>query len=227
MTSKKKVILVIDDDTDILNYFKKLLENVGHEVHLAQNLDSGYKKLTTIYPHLVFLDINIEDENGFTFIDKIRKLDPFRRIKIIMISSLTSKKALNVSKEYNTDGYLVKPINNDILMKTIKKISPSLGFPEARKLEGSFSGVMCKLIGSITKISEVKFNLRSKVKFNEKQKLKIDSNFLSKLEIDHAQFIIQKPSVDVSPGIYDTAVQMIGLNDNDLKEIRKIKTKKG
>ncbi len=227
MAVKSKVILLIDDDLDMLNYLRKLLENVGHTIHTAQDLKTAQHKLTTVFPHLVLLDINIEDENGFTFIDEIRKVDPYKRIKIIMISSLSSKKALATSKNYETDGYLVKPVNNDILLTTMKKISPNLGFPEANKLERNFAGVMCKLIGNITKISEVKLTFRSKVKFTEKQKLNLNSAFIDKLEIDHAQFIIQKPSIDVSPGVYDTEAQIIGLNDNDLKEIRKIKTKKG
>ena len=144
-----------------------------------------------------------------------------------MISSLTSKKALAVSKEHDTDGYLVKPINNDILMKTIRKIQPSLDFPTAKNLKPSFTGVMAKLLGNLIKISEVKLTLRSKVKFLEKQKINLDSKFIKKLDLEQAQFIIQGQSKDVSTGVYDTDVQLIGLNDADLREIRKIKTKKG
>ena len=227
MSSKNKVILIVDDDVDVLNYLKTLLENVGHEVHVARDLSSARATLTTVYPHLVFLDINIEDENGFSFISDIKKIDPYKRIKIIMISSLTSKKALAVSQQYGTDGYLVKPINNDILLTTMKKIGPSCKFPDAKNLEPKFSGIMCKLLGTITSISEVNVTLRSKVKFQEKQKINLECEFIDKLELNHAQFIINPPSTDISPGVYDTEIQMVGLNDNDLKEIRKIKAIKG
>ncbi len=226
MASKKKVILLVDDDIDMINYLKKLLLNIGHEVHSATTLKEAQRKFKDIYPHLIFLDINLEDENGFQFIEYVRNIDLYKRIKIIMISSLTSKKALAVSKQYETDGYLVKPINNDILMKTIRKIMPSLELPTAKYLKPEFRGLMGKLLGSLTKISEVKLTLRSKVKFTSKQKLKLDSNFIKKLDLGHAQFIIQPPSRDVSTGTYDTEVQLIGLNDSDLREIRKIKTKK-
>lgn len=227
MSSKSKVILIVDDDVDVLNYLKTLLENVGHEVHIAKNLSSARDTLTKVYPHLVFLDINIEDENGFSFIHDISNIDPYHRIKIIIISSLTSKKALSMSQKYRTDGYLVKPINNDILLTTMKKINQSCNFHNAKNFDPKFSGVISKLLGTVTDISETNITLRSKVKFQEKQKINLECDFINELNLNHAHFIISPPSTDVTPGVYDTEIQMLGLNDNDLKEVRKLKATKG
>ncbi|EQC43997.1 response regulator [Bacteriovorax sp. Seq25_V] len=223
---KSKSILIIDDDPDMRVYLRKLLEGMGHEVHEAEDSLSAEKKLTAIYPHLILLDINLENENGFNFISQVRKIDPHRRIKVIMISSLSSKKAIELSQRIGTNGYLIKPINNNILMTTMKKIMPDLDLLEATIVDQNTSRLTAKCMGQVTKISEVELVLRSKIKFSEKMKLNISSKFLKKIEIDRAQFVIHRPSRDVQPGIYDTDVSIVGLKEKDLKGIRSLKTKK-
>ncbi len=223
---KSKTILIIDDDPDMRAYLRKLLEGMGHEVHEAQDSHTAEKKLAEVFPHLILLDINLENENGFHFISQVRMIDPHRRIKIIMISSMSSKKAIELSQKIGTHGYLIKPINNNILMTTMKKIMPELDFPEAKNLDISFNKLTARCSGQVIKISEIELVLRSKIKFTEKMKLLIQSQFLKKIDIDRAQFIIHQMSKDVQPGIYDTYVSVVGLKEKDLKGIRSLKTKK-
>ena len=226
MAKKNKVILIIDDDPDMRSYLRKLLEGMGHEVHEAGNSRTGIKIIDEVTPHLILLDINLDDESGFNVIGKIRQLDPFQRMKILMISSLSSKKAIDLSKKLGTDGFLIKPINNQTLSTTMKKMLPELNFPVAKNIDKEFSNLMGKLHGQIVKISETSVILQSKVKFFEKRKLQIDSIFLNRNDLNKTQLIIQEASKDVSTGTYNTKIQLIGLTDNNLKQIRKLNTKK-
>jgi len=85
---------------------------------------------------------------------------------------------------------------------------------------------MGKFHGQIVKISETSVILQSKIKFFEKRKLQIDSIFLNRNDLNKTQLIIQGPSKDVSTGTYNTEIQLIGLTDSNLKQIRKLNTKK-
>lgn len=225
---KNKTILIIDDDQDLRVYLRKILEGMGHIVFEAENSVEGMKIASTIYPHLILLDINLENENGFHFISQVRMLDPDKRIKIVMISSSTSKKAIELSQKIGTNGYLVKPINNNILLSTLKKLMPEMDLPEVRVIDkGQRLSFMVSIFAQIIKISEVALVIRSKVKFNDRAKLILSGTFLKKIEIDRAQFIMKDQSIDVSPGVYDTKVYIAGLKESDLKKIRKLNTKKG
>lgn len=226
MAKKNKVILIVDDDPDMRVYLRKLLESLGHEVHEAGNSRTALKVIGDITPHLILLDINLDDESGFNMIGQIRMIDPYNRIKILMISSLSSKKAIDLSKKLGTDGYLIKPINNATLNTTLKKMMPELNFPNATNIEDKYANLTAKFLGQLTKISEVSVILRSKIKFQEKRKIQIDNIFLKKYDLTNAQLIIQEFSKDVTTGTYDTRIQLIGLNESNLKSIRKLNTRK-
>lgn len=225
---KNKTVLIIDDDQDMRVYLRKILEGMGHIVLEAENSNEGIKIVSTLYPHLILLDINLENENGFHFISQVRMIDPAMRIKIVMISSSTSKKAIELSQKVGTNGYLVKPINNNILLSTLKKLMPEMDLPEVKVINNETKmSFMVSIFAQIIKISEVALILRSKVKFNDRAKIIIKGNYLKKLEIDRVQFIMKDQSLDVSPGVYDTKIYMAGLKEDDLKKIRKLNTKKG
>jgi len=226
MARKSKVILIVDDDPDMRAYLNKLLISMGHEVYEAGNTRTALKLVQEVVPHLILLDINLDEESGFNMIGQVRKFDQYHRIKILMISSLSSKKAIDLSKKLGTDGYLIKPINNTTLSTTLKKMGPELVFPEARNIHSEYSQLTARFLGSLTKISEVSVILRSKIKFREKRKIFIESPFLRKFDLEKTQLIIQEFSKDVTPGTYDTKIQLIGLNDNNLKNIRKLNTRK-
>lgn len=224
---KNKTILIVDDDPDMRSYLRKILEGMGHDVFEAENPKQAEQIISEVYPHLILLDINLDNENGFHLISQIRMIDPYKRIKIVMITSTASKKAIELSQKAGVDGFLVKPINNNILLSTLKKLSPEMDFPEV-KVFGKLDQTtfMITIFAQLIKISEVALILRSKVKFNDRMKLFVTSKFLKKIEIDRAQFIIKDQSLDVSPGVYDTKVYMVGLKEADLKNIRKLNTKK-
>lgn len=224
---KNKVILVVDDDEDMRKYLRKMLEGMGHEVHTAEDSDGAIQKISQVIPHLILLDINLHEENGFNIVGQVRMLDPYKRIKIIMISSLSSKKPIELSKKVGADGYLIKPINNQTLLTTLKKMAPDLEFPQAINLDDKYSFLMAKCRGQIIKISEIALILRSKIKFKQKHKIQIECVFLQKNDLKQVQYIINNESVDISPGIYDTNIQMVGLSDDNQQTIRKMKTRKG
>ena len=70
------------------------------------------------------------------------------------------------------------------------------------------------------------FTLRSKVKFSDAQKIEIESNFLSELGVTPGHYKVYQHSRDITPGIYDTIIQFLGLPESTLQNIRKVQTKK-
>jgi signal transduction histidine kinase/ActR/RegA family two-component response regulator len=67
-------VLVVDDDPDARELVGTILERYGAEVALAASAQEGLNVLTKRVPHVVVTDIEMPQEDGYTFIRRIRSL---------------------------------------------------------------------------------------------------------------------------------------------------------
>jgi DNA-binding response OmpR family regulator len=222
----KKTILVVDDDKDMQSYISKILTNLGYEVLCTNNTEDAFALVLDNVPHLILLDVNLEGEYGFSLLEKMNQVDLLDKINVFMISSSTNKQSIVLSKQFGVEGFLLKPINNNILMNTAKKYVKEYKFPPMVFPEEENHHVVLKIPGEITKLNEVSFSIRSKIKFKEPRRVEIESSFLQSLGVNRGHYKVYQQSRDINPGIYDTIIVFIGLNDNTLQNIRKVQTKK-
>jgi DNA-binding NtrC family response regulator len=220
--NKGKTILVIDDDEDLREFLKKIFNNMGHLVIQATNLFEAEILMSYYYPHMIMIDINLEQSNGFEFVSKVRKIDPYKRIQIFMMSTKLGNKSEQYVKQLDLD-FLQKPITNNVLLTTMKKFAAKLDLQHTKKIPHELIQIKMRCLGELTKISETTVILESNVKFYSKINLKIENNkFLKRLNMERIQFIADKPSGDSSGGMYPTPLIMIGLKEADYVNIRKL-----
>ncbi|QTD36765.1 response regulator transcription factor [Polaribacter batillariae] len=115
---KKYKALIIDDDLSNINLLKIYLNKfcpMTDVVAEALDVNAGVRAYLETKPDLLFLDINLGNDDAFSFLDSIGKTNA----EIILISSHTSYgvKAVN----YNVTGYVLKPIDVEELKKIIHK----------------------------------------------------------------------------------------------------------
>lgn len=114
-------ILYLEDDLEIRENYKFILETYFCETHAAKNIEEAmdfYKKNTY---NLLLLDINIEEDkkSGLDFAEFVRKNN--KNIKIIMLTAYSDRERLLQAVGLKLDNYLIKPIDNDTLIKTIRE----------------------------------------------------------------------------------------------------------
>jgi len=221
----KKNILVVDDDSEIQIFIHKVLTNFGYNVLLSKSTEEALSLIIEYVPHLVLLDINLIDEFGYTLLDKMVGLDLLDKINVYIISSDSSKQAIMLSKEYGVQGYLVKPFNNQTLVSTVKGNIGDHEFDEI-VFEENQQKLSVQIPAEIIKFNELSVSIRSKVKFSSKQYIEIHSDFFEKLNIPKGHLQVYQASRDITPGLYDTTVQIIGIPEKTLQSIRKIQKKK-
>ena len=105
-----KEILVVDDDTNLANSFKLILENVGFHVDIAPSGESALSKMGGKKYDLVLLDLNLPGILGYQVADQIGKDAEF--IYITGDSALMDEGLLRDDKEL-----LIKPIDPDVLIE--------------------------------------------------------------------------------------------------------------
>ena len=121
-------ILLVDDDPDFLEMHKTVLESRGYEVFTATSAQEGLGRVRAEMPDLIVLDLMMEKHDaGFSF-SKTIKTDPlFRRIPILMVTSVAEATGYRFSFEEDgywmkTDDFLDKPVPPDVLLDTVDKL---------------------------------------------------------------------------------------------------------
>jgi len=115
-----KKILVVDDDVDILDALRFLLEDRGYEVkttekgEYAENLRDTNGGL----PHLIILDVLLSGKDGRTICKKLKSKVETKHIPIIMISAHPG--AEKSVKECGADAFVPKPFDIKYLMNKIE-----------------------------------------------------------------------------------------------------------
>lgn len=119
----KKKILIIDDDPDIIEATKLLLENKGFEVFSELDSGKGIETFNKINPDLVILDVMMnEPDEGFFAASKMKKIKP--GCPLIIYSSVSNALGYDFSKNdiVVADEFIDKPAEPSDLINTINKL---------------------------------------------------------------------------------------------------------
>lgn len=93
---EKKKIFIIDDDPDILESLKVILQSHDYDVDTASNRDEGIELCSSQKPDLIILDIMMEkDLDGYGMLNDFRKEGSLMDVPIIMYSGMAEQIGVN------------------------------------------------------------------------------------------------------------------------------------
>ena len=99
---------------------KSLLER-DYEFYAFTKGTQALRFLETTEPDLIILDIDMPEMNGYEMLQEIRKLYPVG-VPVIYLTSNNEKNYVVKAASYGVNDYVVKPIQNNILMNKIEKL---------------------------------------------------------------------------------------------------------
>ena len=121
MNTKQKLIMVVDDESEIRNIIKEILVEEGYTTLTAASAEEAKRLLAEHRPDLVFLDIWMPDQDGIELL-KEWSLDQTKNFPVIMISGhATIETAIEATKLGATD-FIEKPISIEKLFNTIDSV---------------------------------------------------------------------------------------------------------
>ncbi len=116
MKNGKPVILCVDDDQDVLDALRLVLESNGYVMEEARSAEEGLRRWKEIKPDLIIVDLMMEEVDAGTMLVRNLKAEGNTR-PVYMLSSVGDN--LNLSIDYSElglAGVFQKPINNQQLL---------------------------------------------------------------------------------------------------------------
>ncbi len=118
LLDKVKKILIVDDDLDLLEQNKLLMQSKGFEVITAESGEEGIKTFKSEMPDAVIVDLIMEHhDSGFILCHQIKRTDHGKKIPVFILTSATYETGFKFSaatKEeqewIKCDGILNKPV---------------------------------------------------------------------------------------------------------------------
>ena len=122
-------ILIVDDDMDITDSLKAILEDQRFSVATASDRTEGMEKFKTESPDLVILDVMMETwQDGFEMAREIKSEPDFKDIPILMLTGVKDKSGIDFKSTAGdptwlpVDGFLDKPVDAEVLLAEVEKL---------------------------------------------------------------------------------------------------------
>lgn len=125
-----KKILIVDDEAELVELLSSRLHHAGYEVDEAQNGREGLGAIVDLFVKeepfdLILLDVRMPGMTGIEVLDALRKEELLRGIPegagipVILITAFKHEKMKSFNR--STDDYLLKPLQEDTLLKKISE----------------------------------------------------------------------------------------------------------
>ena len=123
MDSKKRIVAV-DDSNVVLKTLKNVLDKEEYELHAFSTGTRAVEYLVQKdkIPDLIILDIEMPGMNGYEVLERIKKMIHLESVPVIFLTSNNEKKQVIKAVTGGVKDYVVKPIDQDILLDKIQTL---------------------------------------------------------------------------------------------------------
>lgn len=127
-------ILMVDDDTDLVDIVRSVLVAAGYDFYPAYSAKECLETIEQVKPDLIILDVMMEDlVAGFRVVNYLRNFDEhpenrrFAHVPILMQTSIQQRTKMRFSQDAGSrllpiDAFLEKPVKPRVLLDTIASL---------------------------------------------------------------------------------------------------------
>jgi len=117
-----KKILIVDDSESIREVVSFTLENEGYDILVGVDGKDALKFLDGSAIDLIITDLHMPIMNGIELIKEIRKMDAYKRIPILFLTTESQAAKKMEAKEAGATGWIIKPFVPAKLIAAINKV---------------------------------------------------------------------------------------------------------
>jgi putative two-component system response regulator len=113
-------ILVAEDNFDIIEVMREVLETEGYRVTCAHNGAEAYRAFQHETPDLIVSDVMMPQMDGFTLLRTVRAHPTGTAVPFLFLSARTEAAATSQARTLGADDYLFKPFDADDLLVAVR-----------------------------------------------------------------------------------------------------------
>lgn len=121
MPPQQRTILIVDDDHEILESMRTILENKGFRILVARDGNAGLMIAERENPDLIVLDMMMPKKSGFLVLEKL-KSRPGGLIPTIMITGNEGSRHRAYAEMLGVRDYIRKPFAMEKLVRSIERV---------------------------------------------------------------------------------------------------------
>jgi CheY-like chemotaxis protein len=115
-------VLVVDDDEDAREGIVRLIQTFGMvRARAARDGEEALQLLPDVQPDLILCDLQMPRLDGFEFVRRLRRTQPFHRILTVAVTGLSRAIDIEATRAAGFDGHLVKPITGEMIARLLER----------------------------------------------------------------------------------------------------------
>ncbi len=118
-----KTILIVADSESIREVVGMALRSEGYNVIVGEDGQLGYALLLeNDNVNLIISDLNMPRMDGITFLKEVRKLDKYKYLPILILTTESQEAKKMEAKNAGATGWIIKPFVKEKLLAVVKKV---------------------------------------------------------------------------------------------------------
>ena len=135
---KDRLVLVVDDDPEVIDYISAILDDHQMKAMSASNGKEAMRRVRESKPDIILLDLMMPKQSGLGFFNELKKNELYKDIPVIVVSGaskvtgvdmksyiydkeFSEQKQKVVGTDAKPEAYVEKPVDPEKLIETIKK----------------------------------------------------------------------------------------------------------
>ncbi len=115
-------ILVVDDDVNLLQMVRLMLERVGHSVDTARDGEKGVAMAAQLQPDLAVIDVMMPELSGYDVVRRMRENPKTARIPLIILTARSQPMDKHMALEAGANSFLSKPVSSQELTERVTAV---------------------------------------------------------------------------------------------------------
>jgi len=115
-------IMAVDDALAIRSAVNLILSHHGHDVFMFENGKDAIDFARNESVDLVITDLNMPEMNGMSLIASLRRLETYKHIPILIMTTETADYKKKKGKSVGATGWIAKPFTEERIVKALDKV---------------------------------------------------------------------------------------------------------
>ncbi|MEM1073615.1 MAG: response regulator [Pseudomonadota bacterium] len=117
-----KHVLLVEDETNIIEAMRFLLSREGWQVDTHENGADATEVIRSLKPDLVVLDVMLPGRNGFEILEDLRRDTETANLPVLMLTARGQSRDREMAEKAGVSRFMTKPFSNSEVLTAVRDL---------------------------------------------------------------------------------------------------------